>query len=120
VVVQFCHPRRAQDLVTRSCEQTDVVGSLFAPNRKINNQVFSSSRNLQTCLIQLTITTQTTRKYAFASSVKGQKNVKLMSRIKLSDSRRAYILDCHQTAINGPKSMQMQTNGRSRRKRPSY
>jgi hypothetical protein len=64
VVVQFCHPRRAQNLVTRSCELTDVVGSLFASNRKINNQVFSSSRNLQRCLIQLTITTQTTRKYA--------------------------------------------------------
>ena len=47
MIVQLRHPRRAQNLVTRFCEETDVVGSFFAPNRKIKNQVFSGSRNFQ-------------------------------------------------------------------------
>jgi hypothetical protein len=53
VIVQLRDPRRAQNLVTRFCEETDLVGSFFAPNRKIQNQVFSRSRNFQrfvTCL----------------------------------------------------------------------
>jgi len=33
----LCDPRRAQNLVTRFCEQTDVVGAFFAPDRKIKN-----------------------------------------------------------------------------------
>ena len=53
VIMQLRHPRRAQNLVTRFSEQTDVVGSFFAPNRKIKNQVFSSSRNFQRCLTRL-------------------------------------------------------------------
>ena len=48
--MQLRHPRRAQKLVARVSEQPDIVGSFFAPNRKIKNQVLSASRNFQRCL----------------------------------------------------------------------
>jgi hypothetical protein len=50
VIVQLRHPRRAQNLVIRFCEETDVVGSFFAPNRKIKNKVLRASRDSQGCL----------------------------------------------------------------------
>ena len=50
VVVQLCYPRRAKNLITGFCEQTDVVWSFFASNREINNQMFSPPRNFQRCL----------------------------------------------------------------------
>jgi ACR3 family arsenite transporter len=37
VFMQFRHPRRAQKLVARVSEQPDIVGSFFAPDRKIKN-----------------------------------------------------------------------------------
>src|ERR1700733_5001992 len=53
VIVQLRDSRRAQNLVTRFCEETDLVGSFFAPNRKIKNHVFSGSRNFQRCVTRL-------------------------------------------------------------------
>ena len=41
----------------------------------------------------------------------------LFSRERCAD--KFEILDCHQTAINGPKFKQMQANGLSRQRRPS-
>ena len=53
VIMQIRDPCRAQKLVARVSEQPDIVGSFFAPNRKIKNQVLSGSRNLQRCLASL-------------------------------------------------------------------
>jgi len=47
MIVQLRHSRGAQNLVTRFCEEADVVGSFFAPDWKIKNQVFRGSRNFQ-------------------------------------------------------------------------
>ena len=55
VIVQLRHSGGAQNLDIPFCQDTDVVGSLFAPNRKIKNQVLSGSRNFQTGLTSVSL-----------------------------------------------------------------
>ena len=51
VIMQLRRPRRAQKLVACVSEQPDIVGSFFAPDRKIENQVLGRSSNPQRRLI---------------------------------------------------------------------
>jgi hypothetical protein len=60
--MQLCHPRRAQNLVTRVSEQPDIVGSFLTPNRKIKHQVLSTSRNFQRCLTNVSLALPASRR----------------------------------------------------------
>jgi hypothetical protein len=53
--MQLRHPRRPQKLVARFREQPDFMGSFLAPNRKINHQVLSASRDFQRCLTSVSL-----------------------------------------------------------------
>jgi hypothetical protein len=46
--------------------------------------------------------------------------MQLIRRIRRAIPVGPEILDCHQTAINSPKTKQLQANGLSSQKRPSH
>ena len=52
VIVQLRRPRSAQNLTTRFCQETHIVGPFFASDRKFKDQVLSCSRDLQRCTLR--------------------------------------------------------------------